>query len=89
MSSQLEKNALKLGASKLGKSNRETKRFMVLYRGKWIHFGSAVGKTFIDHKDEKKRVGWKARHSKIKLKNGSLAHKVKESPSYWAWNLLW
>jgi hypothetical protein len=87
--SDLEKKAMKLGAEKLGKSTRAGKRFMVLYRKKWIHFGSATGQTFIDHKDKRKRKAWRARHSKIRLKDGRLAYRVKESPSHWAWSLLW
>jgi len=79
----------KLGATDLQKSTRKNKRFMVEYQGRLIHFGSATGSTFGDHGDEKKRKAWRARHSKIKRKDGSLAYKDKNSPSYWSWNLLW
>jgi len=79
----------KLGATDLQKSTRKNKRFMVEYQGRLIHFGSATGSTFGDHGDEKKRKAWRARHSKIKLKDGRLAHQVKGTPSYFAWHLLW
>ena len=33
------------------------------------HFGSSVGKTFIDHQDEKKKAAWIARHKDDKNYN--------------------
>jgi hypothetical protein len=56
---------------------------------KKINFGSNTRNTFVDHKDEKKRKAWRARHSKIKLKSGEVAFKVKTQPEYWSWTLLW
>lgn len=77
-----------LGATEIGPSWRAGKRFYVIYDGRVIHFGSAVGKTFIDHHDEKKRLAWWARHSKI-LRQGAPAIDQPESPDYWAARLLW
>jgi hypothetical protein len=85
----LKKKALKLGATDFGKSNRKNKRFYVIYNNKIIHFGLDTGSTFIDHKDEKKRKAWRARHSKIKLKDGTPAYKNKNQSSYWSYRLLW
>jgi hypothetical protein len=47
----------------LKKSNRKGKRYMIIMSDKMTHhFGSDVGSTFIDHKDEKKKKAWFARH---------------------------
>ena len=73
-------------------SKAKGKRLAIKVDGKTINFGvwpySGKG-TFIDHKDEKLREAWQARHSKILLKDGSPAYKSKTSPDYYAWNLLW
>ena len=49
----------------LKKSNKKGKRFLIEMEkyGHKHHFGSDVGKTFIDHQDEKKKDAWEARHS--------------------------
>ena len=86
---QLRKNAMKLGAKDFGISSRKNKRFYVDFNGMIIHFGSKNAQTFIDHGDEKKKKAWQARHSKIKLRDGRFAYKVKDSPEYWSWHLLW
>ena len=67
------------------------KRFSIVVDGKKINFGSYpfLDGTFIDHSDEKIRENWRKRHSKIKLKNGTLAYLDKSSPEYYSWNLLW
>lgn len=85
----LRTKALSLGATDFNKSAVKGKKYYVIYNNKKINFGSDVGKTFLDHKDKNIKSAWKARHSKIKLKDGRLAHKVKEQASYWAWNILW
>ena len=86
---KLEQKALKLGASKLGISNRFNKRFYVIYNNKYIHFGSKNGNTYIDHHDDEIRKNWIARHSKIKNYKGEYVITLKDSPSYWSKNLLW
>ena len=46
------------------KSTRKGKRFMAIFKNnKVVHFGSAVGKTYIDHGDKIKRQNYLARHS--------------------------
>jgi len=52
----------------LKKSNRKAKRFvMIMPSLNHRHdFGSDVGKTFIDHGDEKKKAAWVARHKQDK-----------------------
>ena len=81
--------ALALGASEIGLSRVKGKRLFVVYQGKRINFGLKGGSTFYDHNDSTKRRAWLARHTKIKLKDGRLAHTVKTQPSYWAKALLW
>lgn len=85
---RLRARALSLGATEFGHSTVKNKRFYVVYNGKKINFGLKNGSTYIDHKDKKKRLAWRARHSKIKKKDGTLAHKDKNSASYWSF-LLW
>jgi hypothetical protein len=81
--------ALNLGATDFGKSNNKTKRFYVIYQNKKINFGSKYGSTFIDHQNQNLLRNWKARHSKIIRGDGVPFYKIKSSPEYWAWNLLW
>ena len=50
----------------LKKSNRKGKRFEIVMSDHSHHFGSDVGKTFIDHKDDKKKKAWNARHKNDK-----------------------
>lgn len=72
-------------------SRAKNKRFAVMVDNRLINFGlypfSGKG-TFLDHKDDKIREAWRARHSKI-LKDGKPAYLNKNSPSYWAYNILW
>jgi len=85
----LKNKAISLGASDFGQSRAKNKKYYVIYNGKRINFGAAGMSDFTIHKDKARRERYRARHSKIKLKDGRLAYKVKESPSYWSWNLLW
>jgi hypothetical protein len=89
MLEQLEAKAKKYGATSLGLSTRKNKRLFVIYNGKAIHFGAKNGSTYVDHHDDIKRKAWKARHSKILLKDGTPAYKNKESPEFWSWHILW
>ena len=85
----LKNKAFALGATEFNVSNRASKRFMVMYNGMAIHFGSKTGKTFIDHRDTVKRRAWLARHSKIRNKAGQHVINLKSSPSYWSKHVLW
>ena len=73
----------------LSKSRAKGKRFRVEMIGfgdmkdHMHNFGSDVGKTFIDHSDEKKKSAWIARHSVNK--NWDSIH----SSIYFSKNLLW
>tara|TARA_R110001632_G_scaffold221609_1_gene352201 strand:+ start:294 stop:587 length:294 start_codon:yes stop_codon:yes gene_type:complete len=69
----------------LKKSNRKGKRFVIempTLKHKH-HFGSDVGKTFIDHGDLKKKSAWESRHKLDKGYNDS------HSGIYFSRFLLW
>ena len=89
MLEQIKNKALELGATAVGYSKRKGKKYYVEYDNKIINFGSDVGQTFLDHNDETKKKAWRARHEKIKNKNGEYVYKIKTSPSYWAYHILW
>ena len=46
----------------ISKSERPEKRFMAKFEKKTVHFGQKGGKAFVDHRDEKKKAAWEARH---------------------------
>jgi len=48
----------------LRKSNRKGKRFEIIMGDHSHHFGSDVGKTFIDGRTQKEKDAWIARHRK-------------------------
>ena len=81
---ELRKKAKFLGVTQFGKSCVKNKRYYVIYNNKIIHFGSDVGRTFIDHNNIDKKKAWYARHSKIRN-----CINLRSSPSYWSANLLW
>ena len=86
---ELKQKAIKLGATDLKVSTRKGKKYMVKYNDKWVHFGASGYQDYTQHRDEKRRENFRKRHSAIKLKDGRLAYKVKGTPSYFSWYLLW
>lgn len=78
--------------SELQISNAKNKRFAIIKDGHTINFGlwpfSGKG-SFIDHGNNKIKLAWRARHSKIMLKDGTPAYMNKNSPDYYAWHILW
>ena len=86
---KLRKKAMSHGATDFGPSKVKGKRYYIVYQNRVINFGLKNANTYIDHHDEVKRAAWRARHSKIKLKDGRYAYKVKTQSSYWAWHILW
>ena len=82
--------ALTLGIQGLKPSTRKGKRFMVPGPDGWIHFGvwPIRDGTFLDHRDQKKRAAWRARHSRI-MRNGKPAYLDRSSPAFYAWHILW
>ncbi len=85
----METLALSLGATSFGKSKAKNKRFYVVYNGKLINFGQPGANTYADGASKQKRDAFRARHSRIKLKDGTLAYKNKNQPAFWSYNLLW
>ena len=85
----VKSKALKLGAEDLKPSTRKNKKYMVLYNNKWIHFGSKGMSDFIEHKDKDRRMRYQARASKIKDKNNNFTFKLKSSPNFWSYYVLW
>ena len=83
------------------KSGVKTKKYSTITpSGKWINFGSAKYQHYkdatglglyshLDHNDKARRDKYRARHSKIKTKDGKLAYKNPEQPAYYSWNFLW
>jgi hypothetical protein len=73
-------------------SKAKDKRFSIKSpTGKLINFGLWPFKgqgTFLDHKDDKIKENWRARHSKI-MKDGKPSYLNKESPEYYSWSILW
>ena len=73
----------------LSKSKNKGKRFKVEMlnfpdiKDHIHHFASDVGQTFIDHKDDKKKSAWIARHSVNKNYNNI------HSPIFYSKMLLW
>lgn len=72
-------------------SGVKNKRFAIINAGQRINFGvwpfTGAG-TYLDHKNDKIRTAWRARHSKI-MKDGKPAYLDKTSPEYYSWNILW
>ena len=92
MASQIEKNAAviyeimearakRVGATELRPSWRAGKKFAVLYRDRWIHFGQRGYEDFRIHRDTARRESYRRRHAGILLADGRRAYMVKESPA--------
>ena len=67
----------------LKKSNRKGKRFVIIMDKMNHHFGSDVGKTFVDNRTEKEKLAWEARHRQDKNWNN------KHSSIFFSRHLLW
>ena len=67
----------------LKKSTRKGKRFVIIMEDMKHHFGSDVGKTYIDHGDLKKKEAWIKRHQIDKGYNNQ------HSGIYYSRHLLW
>jgi hypothetical protein len=89
----LERESINRGATKFGVSTKGNSKYFVIYKGKTIHFGSRFNFDSTWESDEVQRERkikqYKARHGKILLKDGRPAYKVKGTPAYFSWHLLW
>ena len=81
--------AKSLGATELRRSWRKGKKWAVLYRGDWIHFGALGYEDYTTHHDDDRRASYRRRHRAILLSDGRLAYTVKTQPAFWSWHLLW
>jgi len=81
--------AKSLGASDVRRSWRKNKKWAVLYRGEWIHFGASGYEDYTTHHDPVRRAAYRRRHRAILLRDGRPAYTVRSSPAFWAWHLLW
>jgi hypothetical protein len=69
---------------KVKPSMRSGKRYVIdMGNGMLHHFGSDVGKTYVDGRTEQEKANWIARHRKDK--NWNNIH----SGIYWSRHLLW
>jgi len=89
VSRDLEQRAYELGALLIVDSWLKHKKFAVFYRDKWIHFGDNRYDDFTVHRDEDRRSNYIARASGIVDKYGRKTYKLKTSPNFWAYHLLW
>ena len=78
------------GAKDLEYSNNKNKKYMVtLKNGNKIHFGDSRYEDFLIHGDKNRRDKYRRRASRIRDKNNNLTYQNRESPNFWAYNLLW
>jgi hypothetical protein len=97
MASELErinKIGKKVGVENIEYSTRPNKRFMVTIttgkKTKTVHFGQPGATTYFDDPTlTKKRDAFRARHSKIKLKDGRYAYQVFGTPAFLSYFILW
>ena len=85
----LERKANSLGATKFGISRKKDKKYFVVYNNKTVHYGSRINVDFSWDQDEDRRRRYRARHSRILLKDGRPAYKVKGTAAYFSWWILW
>ena len=78
-----------LGATDLKPSTRKNKKYMVLYKNRWIHFGAKGMSDFTIHNDEKRRKSYLARASGIRDGRGKLTYNDKNKANFWAIKILW
>lgn len=70
-------------------SDRPNKKIKIVINGRVIHFGAKGSITYLEQTNEQKRAAYRARASKIKNKNGEYTYKIKYTPNYLAFNVLW
>jgi len=92
MSDKLKLINLLASRKNIGKvlpSSRKNKKYMVNYRGTPVHFGDSRYEDFLDHKDNERRHRYRQRASKIVNKLGQLTYKIRGTPNYYSYHLLW
>ena len=82
--------ALDINVVNLKRSTRKGKKWMVIHRdGSKVHFGAYGMSDYTIHKDPARRERYRTRHKKILTKKGIPAYKVRGSPAFYSWYLLW
>lgn len=84
-----QRRAKELGLPKPLSSTRQNKKLMIEYKDTIIHFGSRYESDYLIHGDLARRKRYRARASKILLKDGSPAYRSKSQPAYYSYNILW
>ena len=86
---------LKIKFDSIEVSDKPNKKFMLTYQGKTTYFGNRGSNDYItlqlsNHPDaDKIRNAYRARHGKIRTKNGELAYLQPYSSAYLSYHLLW
>ena len=70
-------------------SPKPDKKIMVVIDGKKIHFGAKNSTSYLEQRNDKKRDAYIARHSAIKLKDGTRAIDNPYSPAWLSFYALW
>lgn len=86
---KVKRLAIKYGASDLKPSTRKDKKYMALYKGRWIHYGQKGYEDYHDHQDKERRKSYRTRARGIRNKEGQQTYKIKGSKNYFAYNTLW
>lgn len=88
-----QRRAKELGLNEPKTSTRKNKKLMIRIStdgyGKTIHFGSRYASDYLQHNDEQRRQRYRARASKILLKDGTPAYLDPNQPAYYSYNILW
>ena len=88
MLNKMRYRVMTYGATGVKRSTRKNKKYMVLYKDKWIHYGDSRYQDFTQHKDSKRRDSYLKRARGIKNKKGQKTYMLKTSPNFWAyWTL--
>ena len=85
----LKRKAYQFGADDIVESWRQHKKYAVLYKDKWIHFGDIRYDDYTTHKDLDRRDAYRSRASGIVNKYGQYTYKDRNYANFWAYNLLW
>lgn len=70
-------------------SNRKDKKIKIVIDGNAIHFGDKNSITHLEQPNDNKKNAYQARASKIKNKNGEYTYKIKYTPNFLAYHVLW
>ena len=85
---KLQKKAKKLKAKSLDYSKRKNYKYMVEYKDKKIHFGSAKTEDYLTHHDPVRRDKYLSKAKKISNKDGQLTYQIPSYPNYWSVKLF-